>query len=95
MFDSNNFTLSSLLSFQNVWPIKEKLCCILKFFFIYIYSFSLWESGWITTSFFLNLLFLILVNLHVVAGRKFYRLPPDKENAAVDKYEMNFGMIWS
>ena len=29
----------------------------------------------------------------MVAGRKFYRLPPDKENAAVDKYEMNFGMI--
>ena len=25
-FDPNNFTLSSMFSFQNVWPIKEKLC---------------------------------------------------------------------
>ena len=24
MFDSNNFTLSSMFSFQNAWPIKRK-----------------------------------------------------------------------
>ena len=25
-FDSNNFALSSMLSFQNVWPMKKKSC---------------------------------------------------------------------
>ena len=95
MFDSNNFTLSSLLSFQNVWPIKRKAVYTLVLFHIYLpYSFSLWESDWITTSLFLNLLFLILVNLHVVAGRKFYRLPPDKENAAADKTSMRWTLAW-
>ena len=31
MFDSNNFTLSSMFSFQNAWPIKRKA----------VYTFSL------------------------------------------------------
>ena len=40
MFDSNNFTQSSMRSFQNVWPIKRKVV----FSFIY-----LWESDLIKT----------------------------------------------
>ena len=36
-FDSNNFTLSSTLSFHNVWPIKRKAVYILVHFHISIY----------------------------------------------------------
>ena len=31
MFDSNNFTLSTMFSFQNAWPLKRKV----------VYTFSL------------------------------------------------------
>ena len=64
-FDSNNFTLSLLCYLSKMHnPQKEKLCtCIRKYFSISIYSFSFWEVDRIITSFFQNLLLLILVNL--------------------------------
>ena len=37
MFDSNNFTLSSMHSFQNVWPIKRKAVYTLLLFHIFIH----------------------------------------------------------
>ena len=72
---------------------KRKAAYTLVLFHTYLFIFLVRIGLDHNFIFFLNLLFLILGNLHVVAGRKFYRLPPDKENAAVDKYEMNFGMI--
>ena len=38
-FDSNNFTLSSMFSFQNEWPIKTKAVHTLVLFHKYIHSF--------------------------------------------------------
>ena len=38
-FDSNNFTLSSMFSFQNVWPIKRKAVYTLLLFHIYLFIF--------------------------------------------------------
>ena len=37
MFDSNNFILSSMHSFQNAWPIKRKAVYTLVLFDIFIY----------------------------------------------------------
>ena len=39
MFDSNNFTKSSMFSFQNAWPIKRKSVYTLVLFHIYIYMY--------------------------------------------------------
>ena len=36
-FDSNNFTLSSMFSFQNAWPIKRKAAYTLVPFHIFIH----------------------------------------------------------
>ena len=38
-FDSKNFTLSSMFSFQNEWPIKTKAVHTLVLFHKYIHSF--------------------------------------------------------
>ena len=37
MFDSNNFILSSMHSFQNAWPTKRKAVYTLALFDIFIY----------------------------------------------------------
>ena len=39
MFDSNNFILSALFSFQNVWPIKRKAVYTLVLFHIHLLIF--------------------------------------------------------
>ena len=48
--DSNNFTLSSMFSFQNAWPIKKKSCVYFSTF-PYIHSFpcGMYELGQIIT----------------------------------------------
>ena len=88
-FDSNNFTLSSMISFQNAWPIKRKavytLLCLLQYLFIFLVRIRLGHNFLFQKSTFL------LVNLQAVAGGrkfcfssgvKFYHLPPDKENTS-------------
>ena len=59
-FDSNNFTLSSMFSFQNVWPIKTKAVYTSVLFHIFFHFLVKIGSDH-------N---LILVNLQAVAGGK-------------------------
>ena len=59
-FDSNNFTLSSVFSFQNVWPIKTKAVYTSVLFHIFFHFLVKIGSDH-------N---LILVNLQAVAGGK-------------------------
>ena len=61
-FDSKNFALSLMFSFQTEWPIKKKAVCTLVLFHVFIH-------------------FLVrITSQQAVAGGKFYRLPPDKED---------------
>ena len=78
-----------------MWPIKRKAVYRLVLFHIYLFIFLVRIGLDHNFIFFFKSTFFILVNLQAVAGRKFYRLPPDKENTVLDKYEMNFGMILS
>ena len=57
MFDSNNFTLSSMHSFQNAWPIKRKAAYTLVLFDIFIYLLSENRIGSQLACVFLTLLF--------------------------------------
>ena len=59
-FDSNNFTLSSMFSFRNEWPIKTKAVYTLVLFHIFIHFLVKIGSDH-------N---LILVNLQAVASSK-------------------------
>ena len=59
-FDSKNFTLSSMFSFQNEWPIKTKAVYTLVLFHIFIHFLVKIGSDH-------N---LILVNLQAVSGSK-------------------------
>ena len=61
-FDSNNFTLSSMFSFQNEWPIKTKALYILVLFHIHSFISILVKIGSDHN--------LILVNLQAVARSK-------------------------
>ena len=61
-FDPNKFSLSSVFSFQNVWPIKKAIYTLLLFHII-IRSFP-----WTTCLFFKT--YVILVNLQAVVGGK-------------------------
>ena len=89
MFDPNNFSLSSMLSFQNVWPIKRKAVYTVHIVLYYfsIYSFialiRLDQNLRISTC-------IILVNFkslqearNVASAAKFHRLPPDKEKTVI------------
>ena len=86
MFDSNNFTLSSMRSFQNECPIKRKAVYTLLLFHIFIYLLVRIGSDDNSLAYFFNTSSQILVNLQAVrgitSGGKFYRLLPDKENTA-------------
>ena len=62
-FDSKNFALSLMFSFQTEWPIKKS--CVYFSSFACIHSFPC--KNRITAQ-------------QAVAGGKFYRLPPDKED---------------
>ena len=59
-FDSNNFTLSSMFSFQNEWPIKTKAVYTIVLFHIFIHFLVKVRSDDNLT----------LVNLQAVAGGK-------------------------
>ena len=50
MFDCNNFILSSMFFFQNVWPIKRKAVYTLVLFQIFIHFLD--RIGWDHTSVF-------------------------------------------
>ena len=65
-FDSNNFTLSSTLSFHNVWPIKRKAVYTLVHFHKFIYYLDQIDPPCI----FFKTTYLILVSLQAVAGSK-------------------------
>ena len=83
MFDSNHFTLSSMFSFQNAGPLNRKAVYTGTLVLFSICTFIyLWELDRITT----QTTSQILVNFQAVAGGKFYRLPPDKENTATQPY---------
>ena len=70
--DSNYFTLSSMFSFQNAWPIK---ICL----FIYLVRIGL-DHNFL----FLNLLFFkgLQVVRRIASVDIFYRFPSYKENTA-------------
>ena len=77
--DSNNFTLFSMFSFQNAWPLKKKSCAYCSTF-PYIHSFP---CGMYFKSVFFKSTSFILVNLQAVAsGGKIRRtlIMHDKDN---------------
>ena len=57
MFDSNNFTPSSMRSFQNVWPIKRKAVYTLVIFHIFIHLLVRIGSDHNSLAYILTLLF--------------------------------------
>ena len=61
-FDSNNFTLSSMFSFQNEWPIKTKAAHVYTLVLFHIFIYFLVKKGSDHN--------LILVNLQAVASSK-------------------------
>ena len=76
--------MSSMLSFQNAWPIKREAVYTLVHFHIFIYYLNRIGSQ---LAYFFNKTYSMLVNLQAISGgkkccfdRKFYRLPPDEEN---------------
>ena len=71
MIDSNNFTLSSMFSFQNAWPIKRKPEYTLLLFHIFSHFLGACEN-WTGPQLanFLKVLSLILVNLQAMSGGK-------------------------
>ena len=56
MFDSNNFTLSSMRSFQNAWPIKRKAVYTLLLFQKFIPLLARIRSDHNSLAYFLTLL---------------------------------------
>ena len=59
-FDSNTFALSSMLSFQNVWPMIRKAVYILAHFQIFIHYLDQIESQ---LAYIFKTTYSILVNL--------------------------------
>ena len=58
-FDSNTFTLSSVFSFQNAWPIKRKAVYTLVLFHIFIHFLVRIGLDRITTCLFCKTIYLI------------------------------------
>ena len=76
MFDSNNFTLSSMHSFQNAWPIKRKAVYTLVLFHIFIHLLVRIRLDHNPLAYFLTLLFVNLQAVRgITSGGKFYQLP--------------------
>ena len=76
-------TVDSTFSFQNVWPIKRKAVYTFVLVHIFIHVLVAHENQIGLQLVFFKTTSIILVNLQVASGNKFYWLPPDNENTAV------------